>query len=362
MTEQSPRVLVARCDNYREDVDQACHGEIRFRWGMSQSGPCDVCGSRCGVAVAAWERVEPADPSPASPGALAIVRDLVTTLDEFVEEHSDPGTRALGVLSEARRFISTGGTGHVEDSPEVDAIAETINAVVGMSVPFPKLMAAARGVEKLIEARRAGTVPDTGQAREPGYERIAQAIEDVCDAAEMDIDAYRNSVGIEKPYLALARALDKAGLIDWAAFDEPSGDTVQAPESPTDSTPKAGRWGSGEAETATGTVQAPDAGALALADRLTRRAEVIRPREDRDDLDQGNVDDIHEHGYHTGVADALKQVADEIRRLLGTDTTPDRLAWISEAGETAAAERQARYQETACARRYHTDTTPEPRQ
>jgi hypothetical protein len=74
----------------------------------------------------------------------------------------------------------------------------------------------------------AGAVPDTGQAREPGYERIAQAIEDVCDAAEMDIDAYRNSVGIEKPYLALARALDKAGLIDWAAFAEPSADTGQA--------------------------------------------------------------------------------------------------------------------------------------
>jgi hypothetical protein len=52
------RVLVARCDNYREDVDQACHGEIRFRWGMSQSDPCDVCGARCGIAVAAWERVE----------------------------------------------------------------------------------------------------------------------------------------------------------------------------------------------------------------------------------------------------------------------------------------------------------------
>lgn len=52
------RVLVARCENYREDVDQECHGEIRFRWGMSQSDPCDVCGGRCGVAVAAWERVE----------------------------------------------------------------------------------------------------------------------------------------------------------------------------------------------------------------------------------------------------------------------------------------------------------------
>lgn len=42
-------------------------------------------------------------------------------------------------------------------------------------------------------------------------------------------------------------------------------DTVQAPESPTDSTPKAGRGGSSEAETATGAVQTPDAPALAYA-------------------------------------------------------------------------------------------------
>lgn len=52
------RVLVARCQSYRFDVDRPCAGEVRFRWGQSQSDPCSECRGREGIAVAAWDRVE----------------------------------------------------------------------------------------------------------------------------------------------------------------------------------------------------------------------------------------------------------------------------------------------------------------
>lgn len=51
------RVLVAACENYREDLDQPCTGLARYRWGQIEA-PCDTCGGRCGIAVAAWLRVE----------------------------------------------------------------------------------------------------------------------------------------------------------------------------------------------------------------------------------------------------------------------------------------------------------------
>jgi hypothetical protein len=57
-----PTVLVARCERYREDLDAPCTGRIRFRWGQSQAA-CGTCGAYCGVAVAAWERVEQPAPT-----------------------------------------------------------------------------------------------------------------------------------------------------------------------------------------------------------------------------------------------------------------------------------------------------------
>lgn len=53
------RTLVAFCRNVPDyDDGEPCSGEIRFRWGQSQSSLCSVCGARCGIAVAEWDRVE----------------------------------------------------------------------------------------------------------------------------------------------------------------------------------------------------------------------------------------------------------------------------------------------------------------
>jgi hypothetical protein len=49
-------VLVARCENYREDLDQPCTSTLRYRCGMIQAA-CDTCGGYCGVAVARWTEV-----------------------------------------------------------------------------------------------------------------------------------------------------------------------------------------------------------------------------------------------------------------------------------------------------------------
>jgi hypothetical protein len=66
---------------------------------------------------------------------------------------------------------------------------------------------------------------------EPGYQRIADAIASACDTAALALDARRDGVPVAEPYLRLARVLDKAGLIDWAAFAgapaEPTNDTAR---------------------------------------------------------------------------------------------------------------------------------------
>jgi hypothetical protein len=49
--------LIARCENFDEEADAPCPGWLRFGWGQSDA-PCSTCGSRCGIAVARWERVE----------------------------------------------------------------------------------------------------------------------------------------------------------------------------------------------------------------------------------------------------------------------------------------------------------------
>lgn len=60
----------------------------------------------------------------------------------------------------------------------------------------------------------------------PGYDRIAEAIEDCLAAADLDVVVSRSHLRLlpTEGLLALARVLDKAGLIDWAAFnDQPNG-------------------------------------------------------------------------------------------------------------------------------------------
>lgn len=72
-----PAVLVARCKNHREDLDEPCTGRIRFRWGQSQAA-CDTCGGYCGIAVAAWERVEGGvQPAPAGDEELREAMELI---------------------------------------------------------------------------------------------------------------------------------------------------------------------------------------------------------------------------------------------------------------------------------------------
>jgi hypothetical protein len=75
------------------------------------------------------------------------------------------------------------------------------------------------------------TPVEAGAPAEPGYQRIADAIASACDTAALALDARRDGVPVAEPYLRLARVLDKAGLIDWAAFAgapaEPTNDTAR---------------------------------------------------------------------------------------------------------------------------------------
>lgn len=61
------RELVARCENVSEPDGVPCSGHLRYRWGQSDA-PCDTCGGRCGIAVAAWVRVD-GTPQPAEQDA-----------------------------------------------------------------------------------------------------------------------------------------------------------------------------------------------------------------------------------------------------------------------------------------------------
>lgn len=53
---------------------------------------------------------------------------------------------------------------------------------------------------------------------EPGYDRIARAISDTLDAAGLAITVTERDDGCDVPLVSFARALDRAGLIDWRAF------------------------------------------------------------------------------------------------------------------------------------------------
>lgn len=65
------RVLLAACEGVSEPDGTPCTGLARYRWGQIEA-PCDTCGGRCGIAVAAWLRVERAD----QPG-----RDVAAEID-----------------------------------------------------------------------------------------------------------------------------------------------------------------------------------------------------------------------------------------------------------------------------------------
>lgn len=46
-------VRIARCDNYREDLDEPCAGRLRFEPDDLEAA-CDTCGARCGSMVAKY--------------------------------------------------------------------------------------------------------------------------------------------------------------------------------------------------------------------------------------------------------------------------------------------------------------------
>jgi hypothetical protein len=113
------------------------------------------------------------------------------------------------------------------------------------------------------QAAASAAVPDTGQARPPGVPLAEPRNEEELIAWQRE--TVRRWVCDSDP-----SRVEHTSFVGWSPCPscrviEPSADTVQAPESPTDSTPEAGRGGSGEAETATGAVQTPDAADLAYA-------------------------------------------------------------------------------------------------
>lgn len=157
----APDVLVARCENYREDVDAPCAGRIRYRWGQTQAA-CDTCGGYCGVAVAAWERVEPAAPAvPAAQRTFAVPQDaledaLQCAWNEWVgdtgsipDEFSIAGPKTTRVTADFRRgtfarrvlaHLPTGAAAAVPAGPGdtvprapvqalLDALAEQLDGV-----------------------------------------------------------------------------------------------------------------------------------------------------------------------------------------------------------------------------------------
>jgi hypothetical protein len=50
------RVLIAECENQLEPGGERCPGRLRYARGQTEAA-CDLCGGRCGIAVAAWVAV-----------------------------------------------------------------------------------------------------------------------------------------------------------------------------------------------------------------------------------------------------------------------------------------------------------------
>lgn len=88
-------------------------------------------------------------------------------------------------------------------------------------VAISALRWAARGVDQSSAGSVATTVPPA-----PGYPRIADAITAACEAADIDLTVVHDGRVLDyvPGVVWLATVLDKAGLIDWAAFqDEAAG-------------------------------------------------------------------------------------------------------------------------------------------
>lgn len=118
------------------------------------------------------------------------------------------------------RITATGAiAGSFERQADADEVAKRLNAA---------------GTR--VAVARSEPSPGTVQAHEPGYERIAEAIRrELEESAEVELSLHCLDVDhlgydLDEPYLRLAQVLDKAGLIDWTAFNDSAGDTVQAPD------------------------------------------------------------------------------------------------------------------------------------
>lgn len=123
------------------------------------------------------------------------------------------------------------------DTTIAGAARELIEALAA-DEEWDHLIVEARTIDAAAALRRslaALSAPvEAGAPAEPGYQRIADAIEGALDAAALALwmsptnDPDSDS-DVAEPYLRLARVLDKAGLIDWSAFAgapaEPTSDT-----------------------------------------------------------------------------------------------------------------------------------------
>lgn len=77
-------------------------------------------------------------------------------------------------------------------------------------------------MDRLVLSDRGDTISAADVAdlvpAEPGYDRIADAIDTATEAACIDVTVVHD--GQPASLYSLARCLDKAGLIDWSALDD----------------------------------------------------------------------------------------------------------------------------------------------
>lgn len=146
----------------------------------------------------------PADPQVAD--ALAIVRN----------EHSLQGQVAMAayVLMYA---VERQRAELARLRPVVDAARAWKEARGDRSVGSERYVGACRALSVAVAGLDG---PATPTPAEPGYERIAEALVQVFEAADLDVKVWRSgaALGGADAERALARTLDKAGLIDWSAF------------------------------------------------------------------------------------------------------------------------------------------------
>lgn len=169
---------------------------------------------------------------------LTITRAVLAQQTRKRDEARAEVERMRPVVEAAGAYADS--TAEPTDTPHVDALLDAVAAFrAALSAPVEA------GATTLSDSKSSPRRPhdaaasqlqsapelaaEAGAPAEPGYQQIADAIEAACDAAALTLDARRDGVPVEEPYLRLARVLDKAGLIDWAAFAgapaEPTSDT-----------------------------------------------------------------------------------------------------------------------------------------